>query len=126
MHDCNAYILYKRLHELHTPKSLLLDMSEAMAELTHALCQQGESVRKQKAEHPPHITNVHAGVFATGLGRKVKCTKHGVIPVQHPKVATLGPDLAALHNIKKSTLGDSIRVLFTGKKANVCGRDAYI
>ena len=37
MHDCNAYMLYKRLHELHTPERPLLDISEAMAELTHAL-----------------------------------------------------------------------------------------
>ena len=55
---------------------------------------------KQKAGHPPHITNVHAGLFATGLGRKVKCTKHGFIPAQPPRVTTLGPDLTALHNIK--------------------------
>ena len=46
------------------------------------------------------MTNVHAGVFATGLGYKVKCTKHEFILVQHLKIATLGPDLAALHNIK--------------------------
>ena len=72
-----------------------------MAELTYALCQQGESLRKQKAEHLPHITIVHAGVFATELGRKVKFTKHSVIPVQHPNAATLGPDSAALHNILK-------------------------
>ena len=104
MHDCNAYMLYKRLYELHTPERPLLDMSEAMSELTHALCQQGEPMRKQKAEHPPHITNVRAGVFATGLRRKVKCTKHGYIPAQPPKVATLGPDLTALHNIKKMAL----------------------
>ena len=70
------------------------------------------------------MINVHAGAFATGLGRKVKYTEHGFIPVQHPKVATLGPDLVALHNIKKSTLGDSIRVLFTGNMEGVCGRDA--
>ena len=75
-----------------------------MAELTHALCQQGEPMWKQKAEHPPHITHVRAGGFATGLGRKVKSTKHGYIPTQPPKVATLGPDLTALHNIKKVPL----------------------
>jgi hypothetical protein len=101
MHDCNAYTLYKRLHELHTPERRLLDMSEAMSELTHALCQQGDPMRKQKAEHPPHITNVRAGLFATDLGRKVKCTMHGSIPAQPPKVATLGTDSATLHNIKK-------------------------
>ena len=61
-------------------------------------------MRKQKAEHPPHITNVHAGVVATGLGWKVKSTKHGFISAQLPKVATLVPDMAALHNIKKVTL----------------------
>ena len=104
MHDCNAYMLYKRLHELHTPERPLLDTTEAMSKLTHALWQHGASMRKQKAEHPPHITNVHAGVVATGLGWKVKSTKHGFISAQLPKVATLVPDMAALHNIKKVTL----------------------
>ena len=101
MNDCNAYMLYKRLHELHTPEHPLLETTEAMSKLTYALCQRGESMRKQKAKHPPHMTNVHAGAFATGLGRKIKCTKYGFIPVQHPKAATLGPGVAALHNTKK-------------------------
>ena len=49
MHDCNEYMVYKHLYELHTPYHLVLDMTEAITELTHTLCQRGESMRKQKA-----------------------------------------------------------------------------
>jgi hypothetical protein len=96
MHDANAYLLYKRLHELHTPDRRLLDMKASMAELTHVLCQSGDPMRKQKAEHPPWVSNVQAGIFAQGLGRKVKSTAHGNLPTEQPKAVPLGPNLVAM------------------------------
>ena len=110
MNDCNAYMLYKRLHELHTPEHPLLETTEAMSKLTYALCQRGESMRKKKAKHPPHMTNVHAGGFATGSGRKVKFTKHGFIFA----------DLAALYNIKETCPWRQHQSLALGKKRQMC------
>jgi hypothetical protein len=101
MHNSNAYMLYRRLHELHTPDRRLLDKKATMAELTHVLCQHGEPIRQKQPEHPPYLSNVQAGIFAEGLGRKVKSTAHGNIPTQQSKTACLGPGLAAMLQTKK-------------------------
>ena len=46
MHNANTYLLYKQLHELHTPDRVLLDMKVLMSKLTHALYQHGELMQK--------------------------------------------------------------------------------
>jgi hypothetical protein len=71
----------------------LLERKAAMAELTYVLCQHGETLRKQKSEHPPWLSNVQAGMFAEVLGRKVKSTAHENIPTQQSTAAALGPGL---------------------------------
>ena len=80
MQDANKYTRYVRLDALHTQDNRLLNIKSAMAELTHVLCQQDEPMQSQKAEHPLWVSNVKAGIFAQGLGRKVKCTAHGNMP----------------------------------------------
>ena len=57
----NAFRVYRSLVNEHTPRRRVLAMPEAINKLVHALMQRGDTMRKQKAEHPApsrDMTNV--------------------------------------------------------------------
>ena len=74
----NAFVLYNALAEEHNPDSKPLDMKQAIKEATHAFCQRGESMRRQKAEHPSWIRDLSV-VHSAGTGRKIRTDKNGTV-----------------------------------------------
>ena len=65
------------------------------------------------------MIDIHTGVFASGLGWKVKYTKHKNMPVQQPKATNLGPGLAELHNTQNEHPWRQHQSLAYGKKRKV-------
>ena len=58
INNTNAYIYYRRLVDLYTPTRRALDSTEGISELAHAFCQRGESMRKQRPEHPSAFRDI--------------------------------------------------------------------
>ena len=64
----------------HYPGKRCLQMSEGIREAAHAFLQQGDSMRKQRPEHPSAVRcmkNVHD----TGYGRKKRADAKGFVAV---------------------------------------------
>ena len=67
----NEYQIYYALVEKYTPGRRLIGMEEALQEMTHFFCQQGDAMRSQRVYHPLHIRDM-TNVFDVGIGRKVQ------------------------------------------------------
>ena len=67
----NEYQIYDALVEKYTPGRRFLGMEEALQEMTHFFCQQGDVMRSQRVYHPLHIRDM-TNVFDVGIGRKVQ------------------------------------------------------
>ena len=127
MHDVNTYLLYKRLHEFHTPYCAVLNMKVSMSKLTHALCQRGEPMRKQQAEYIHHMWLMHMLDFLPWEWDKryhVLNTNIWMYSNQRPQLLDLMCRNCTIQT--RSTLGDTIREFLTGRKEGVCERDALI
>ena len=55
---------------------------------------------KAEAEQQLWVSNIKAGVFVQGLGRKVKCTVHKNLPQQAPANASIEDTLTTLNRRK--------------------------
>ena len=53
-------------------------MEEAVQEITHSFCQQGDAMRLHRVEHPLH-TRYITNVFDLGIGRKVQSDALGTV-----------------------------------------------
>jgi hypothetical protein len=72
----NAYNMYKALVKQHTPEQKILDMGNAVRELTHDLCQRGPEMWKLRAEHPSWTRDM-SKLFRWKAGWKVCLEKNG-------------------------------------------------
>ena len=69
---------YKRLVDLYTPNRRVPGTKEGYQEMVHAWCQRGETMRKQKAEHPSIFHDL-GKVFDSGRGRKMRSDAKGIV-----------------------------------------------
>ena len=75
----NAYKMYTALHKRHNGGRRILDMGDAVRELTHDLCQRGPVIRKMKAEHPVWLRDM-TRLFGWKSGRTIRSDAFGFIP----------------------------------------------
>ena len=87
----NAYTLYKALVETYTPERKPLEMIDAISLAMQAFCQRGQSMRKQKAEHPSFMRDVSC-VHGPGSGQKVRSDVKGVVAEGQKGPATIGQE----------------------------------
>ena len=75
----NAYKIYRWLLAKYKSGRRVYSMGEAVEEAAHAFLQRGDSMRKQKPEHPVPVPSL-ARVHDTGVGRKKRSDAKGTLP----------------------------------------------
>ena len=115
----NAYKIYRALVEKHTPGRRGLDMGDAVKEMTHALAQRGEPMRKQRAEHPAWIRPL-SDPFGWMAGRKLRKDALGTVAGAMRQPTGQTKRLSALRNQQKKATWRTHQSLAYHQKGKCC------